>query len=135
MNDTIKKPDFSKYPAFSDFLNKKDHFILDENNNAIPATLLEWGEFLENNKGGRRRVGRDFINDCTISTVFLGLDHYFCFDDDEEPKLHIFETMVFNNDSDIYCERYATWQEAEEGHQKAIEWVKNGCIEEVNENG
>ena len=134
MTNEIEKPDFSKYPAFSDFLNKKDHFILDDDNNAIPATLLEWGEFLET-AGKRRVVGRDIINDCRISTVFLGLDHYFCFSDDLLPKIHIFETMVFKNDSDIYCDRYGTWQEAEEGHQKAIEWVKNGCIEVDDENG
>ena len=29
-----------------------------------------------------------------------------------------------------YQQRYSTWQEALEGHQKAIEWVNNGCKEE-----
>ncbi len=132
---TIEIPDFKRYPALDEFFNKKDKFILDENNNAIPATLMEWSTFLEEATPRRRRVGRDFINDCTVSTVFLGHDHYFCFNDDLPPKLHIFETMVFKNESDIYTDRYSTWQEAEEGHQKAIDWVKNGCIEVDNENG
>ena len=43
----------------------------------------------------------------------------------------VFETMVFDGDrSDIYQERYATWKEAEDGHKRAIEWVKNGCKED-----
>jgi hypothetical protein len=40
--------------------------------------------------------------------------------------------MVFKGkgSSEEYCDRYSTWQEAEEGHKVAVEWVKNGCKEE-----
>jgi hypothetical protein len=31
--------------------------------------------------------------------------------------------MIFGGDHDGYCERYCTWEEAEAGHQKAIELV------------
>lgn len=59
-----------------------------------------------------------------ISTVWLGADHNF-----GHPLAGggthiplIFETMVFPNDSwdDLYCERYATEEEARRGHEKAI---------------
>jgi hypothetical protein len=71
-------------------------------------------------------VAKSEINDNRISTVWLGLDHnYF-----GGPPL-VFETMVFDKDGkDIYMDRYTTWQEAEEGHQRAVEWVKNGCNED-----
>ena len=29
-----------------------------------------------------------------------------------------------------YQERYATWKEAEEGHKRAVQWVKEGCKED-----
>lgn len=115
------------FPQFKDLITKKNKFILDENNNAIPANLMEWGEFLENSPIERRRVARDVINGKLISTVFLGLDHSF------NGSLHIFETMIFEseeNNNDIYCDRYSTWKEAEEGHKKAIQWV----LEEYKEN-
>jgi hypothetical protein len=39
--------------------------------------------------------------------------------------------MIFKGDNCLdYQERYSTWKEAEEGHQKAIEWIKNGCKDE-----
>lgn len=124
----MEVPDLSAYPALNEFLNKKDKWILDENNNAIPATLMEWGEFLET-PADRRRIGRDEIDGLLISTVFLGLDHSF------DGSLDIFETMVFSHEgsgNEIYCDRYATWKEAEEGHKKAVQWVIDGCKEDGN---
>lgn len=127
-------PDFSKYPALKEHLfGKKDKFILDKDKNVIPASLFEWGQFFENNEE-ERIVKKDKINGLKISTVFIGVDHNICrlYDKEEDHELHIFETMVFDgNMSDIYCDRYATWKEAEEGHQSAIEWVKSGCKDEA----
>lgn len=118
-------PDLTDYPHLNEFINKKDKFILDENNNAIPATLMEWDEYLEKTPANKKRVGRDRVNNLLISTVFLGLDHSF------DESLDIFETMIFEGDkSEKYCKRYSTWKEAEEGHQRAIQWVKDGCNDE-----
>lgn len=109
-----------------DFLEKlhtkKDKFILDKDRNVIPATLYEWGEFLENTHE-ERIVNKTEINGLRVSTVFLGLDHSF------NGSKHIFETMVFEENSfhENYCERYSTWEQAEEGHQRAVQWVKDGC--------
>lgn len=73
-----------------------------------PVTLKEWAELVADN-----RVARSEVDGYTVSTVWLGFD---------------FETMVFTIDSnDIYCRRYTTEQHAIEGHQAAIQWVKDGC--------
>jgi len=47
---------------------------------------------------------------------FLVIDHNFLV---KGPPL-VFETMVFGGERDQDCWRYATWQEAEVGHFKAV---------------
>lgn len=53
-----------------------------------------------------------------VSTVFLGIDHNF---GGSDPPI-LFETMIFEGDSysDLYCDRYATWEQAVAGHAKAV---------------
>jgi hypothetical protein len=86
--------------------------------------LMEWGQQLETIDV---HVGDTEINGCRVSTVWLGTDHNFWL---EGPPL-VFETMVFQpRGHDIYLERYTTWEQAEEGHQRAIQWVKDGCKED-----
>ncbi len=61
----------------------------------------------------------------TVSTVFLGIDHRFSGDG---PPI-LFETMIFEGPEFgpalDYQERYCTWQEALDGHKRAIEWLKS----------
>ena len=68
-----------------------------------------------------RRVAMTHIGKVDISTVFLGINHAF---DDRVPML--FETMIFQfgGKHDEYCERYSTWQDAEEGHKRAVKMVR-----------
>jgi hypothetical protein len=77
-----------------------------------------------------RTVKKDKITshgvDVTVSTVFLGLDHNW---GDGPPIL--FETMIFGGERDEYQERYSTWGEAEEGHQRAIELVNSITIKDL----
>ena len=111
-----------------ELLNSTDfYYNLDENKNPVSCTLREWGEIYMGSGNDERRIAEDYINDFHISTVFLGIDHNFY----EGPPI-LFETMIFENDSysEIYCDRYCTWQEAEEGHKKAVEWAKNERKEE-----
>ncbi len=105
------------------------YYKLDENKNVVKSSLEEWSNFIEGRlPTNYNHVGDDTINGHRLSTVFLGLCHNY---DPYDKTPIVFETMVFqNNRSDIYQERYATWKEAEEGHQRAIEWVKNGCKDE-----
>ena len=123
-------PDFSNHPAVKDFLlDRKPYFILDENKNAIPANAIEWGDFFENRTN--RIVKQEMVNDCWVSTIFMGIDHNPCYFKEDVHHPHIFETMVFKGKERYdYCERYSTWQEAEDGHKKAIDWVKDGCKED-----
>lgn len=100
-------------------------YKLDENKNAIPCSVEEWARQIEEmRKNKTKHVAYESIGHIDISTVWLGLSHQWM----PRAKPLIFETMVFNKSGhDIYCERHSTWQEAEEGHKQAIEWVKNGC--------
>jgi len=106
-----------------------DFYYLDENKNAVPCDPNKWAkqldEMLENNT---KHVGYFEVEGNRISTVWLGLDHEWR--PGNRPPL-IFETMVFDEKGhDCYCERYSTWQEAEEGHKRAIKWAMDGCKEE-----
>lgn len=109
------------------------YYKLDENKNVVPSSLEEWAKFIEGKfPTNYRHVGDEFINGKRISTVFLGLCHNW------NPSSSIpivFETMIFDGDESLnYQERYSTWQQAEEGHQRAVEWVNNGCKDEPEDN-
>lgn len=104
-------------------------YKLDEDKNVQPCSCEEFAEQIENMAKTRtKHVSDDIVNEKRISTVWLGVDHQY----KPNAPLHVFETMVFEKDysSEIYCDRYSTWKEAQEGHKKAIEWVKNGCKDE-----
>ena len=92
-----------------------------------PCPMLEWVKQLESmmKEQGDKHIADEIVNGKRISTVWLGLDHNFC--GTSQPLL--FETMVFNegSSSELYMDRYSTWQEAEAGHAKAIQWVNDGC--------
>ena len=98
-----------------------DKYIL-KNKKTIPTDdIIEWGKWFET---ANRRVAETTLkNGLWVSTVFLGLDHNFLVGG--KPK--IFETMVFPTDEmgELDCERYSTWEEAEEGHKKMVKkWSK-----------
>lgn len=101
---------------------------LDENKNVIPSSLKEWADFVEGRlPTNYKHIGDDEVNGKRISTVFLGLCHSF---DPCNNVPIVFETMIFDSDHGIYQDRYSTYKEAEDGHHRAIEWVKNGCKHE-----
>lgn len=65
-------------------------------------------------------VEKTKIGDIEVSTVFLGLDHSFS---PEKTGPILFETMIFGGEAEGYQERYATYEEAEQGHKKACDMV------------
>jgi hypothetical protein len=68
----------------------------------------------------RRRVAyAELAPGISVSTVFLGLDHSF----GRGPPL-VFETMVFDDYLTGDCWRWSTWDEAVEGHNRAVEGLK-----------
>lgn len=103
------------------------YYYLNEDHTTRPCTQEEYGEqYVLMTKNKLKHVACDTLNDCTISTVWLGINHAY---DGEKP--HIFETMIFSGvDTKNYQERYSTWEDAKEGHGRAIHWVLDGCKED-----
>lgn len=110
-----------------------DRYTLDENNNVIKSNKIINMDLAD------RRVDscRFSFNNVQyhISTVFLCLDHNF---NNNGPPI-LFETMIFREPEyiDMYCERYATYDEAKEGHLEAINWLATtlGVQLQRNEDG
>jgi len=101
-------------PAHHDAKERPKYYLLN-GKETQPATLEQWAKFMQDgNRLILRFIGREF----EVSTVFLGLDHAW---GDEEPVL--FETMVFGGKHDQYQERYSTYEEAEEGHNRILQMV------------
>jgi len=98
----------------SDYAVLKGHEV-------VPCSSDEW--LLQS--ADARRVGLDEVGDWHVSTVFLGLDHSF----GSEPPLW-FETMVFarESSSDLFCDRYSTWEDAVTGHQSVVEQLLAGAV-------
>ena len=95
-----------------------NHYILVGKEPVLEPDLIKWGHWFGNNPVENRRVAHTRLASCSVSTVFLGLDHRFGGDG---PPL-LFETMVFLCEGEVseyadYVEkRYSTWAEAEAGH-------------------
>jgi hypothetical protein len=87
------------------------------NRAAEPMSLTEWAESL--GSADRKVAGTD-IKGSRVSTVWLGLNHNFS---DEGPPL-IFETMVFDGEHDQWCARYSTEDDAREGHEAVVRWLR-----------
>lgn len=131
-----EKPSHFNWTEFNDEETPKrlGMFILDENNSPILAdSTTAWAAWYES-AGEKRRVGSDVVGRYEVSTVFLGLDHSWSL----RGWPILFETMVFRlaadgdrdrnahegDDIDMMMERYPTWSEAEAGHARMIEYVK-----------
>lgn len=101
------------------------YYTLDENRNPLPVSMEEHLALLNEDrklKRDRRRVGWDEVEDYQISTVFLELDHNMW--NPGDPIL--FETMIFGPEEppDQMQWRYRTYEEALEGHHRAVTYVE-----------
>ena len=93
------------------------HAVLDEKRNVVEVSdILEYGKFCDVEENVR--VGKTTVRGAKVSTVFLGTDLSF---GREAPQW--FETMIFGGKHDGWCDRYATWAEAEAGHAEAVKMV------------
>jgi len=101
-------------------------YILDNNHKPVISTGMESSEWMDNNPN-RKTVGYDELkdlhgDDVRVSTVFLGLNHSW-----NSKELVLWETMIFGGIHDQgYQERYSSYEDALEGHQKAINFIKKG---------
>lgn len=87
------------------------HYTMDAEGKVVPCEFMEWMIMFNQDE---RIIAKDTLGSCSISTVFLGLDHAF-----EGPPL-IFETMIFGWRNDEYQTRCSTKEQALEQHQDAI---------------
>jgi hypothetical protein len=86
-------------------------YVLDQDNRAVSVSGENWSF-----DAAKRTVAKTILDSgVSVSTVFLGLDH----GDDKMPQL--FESMVFGGEMNGESRRYATWEEAENGHQQLVQ--------------
>ncbi len=94
------------------------YYILDaDGKTAIPSTSEEYYMWHGRHKHQMMMEG-DRVR---VSTVFLGLNHNF---GDGLPIL--WETMIFGGEHSEYQERYSTYEEAVEGHARAVKMAHEG---------
>lgn len=108
------------------------YYKLDKDKKVVPGNMEECEKILIN-ADNEKIVKQEYVRDKFVSTVFLPIDHGFDrYCSNHEYKPIVFETMIFSKDShpEIYRDRYSSWKEAEAGHEKAVQWVKDGCKED-----
>lgn len=90
----------------------------------VEVTIEEWGLWFETHDEERivARTKLGLRKTILVSTVFLGMDHNFW---GEGPPI-LFETMVFRDGHGDEQRRYATWQEAYDGHYEMVKAMKKG---------
>jgi hypothetical protein len=93
-------------------------YILSTDNEPVAVSITEASEWMENNPE-KKAIKQDHIDDIFVSTVFLGLDHSW-----DNQGLILWETMIFGGINDQYQERYNSYEDALEGHQRAIDLIK-----------
>ena len=101
-------------------------YILDKDKNPVPAKdMIQANRLLVDTDSRRVALDEIIVEDyaitITVSTVFLLLDH----NHSPKGKPVLFESMIFNGELNQSLDRYRTWKEAEYGHKKMVELVKN----------
>lgn len=94
---------------------KNMYYILKDKQIIPVDDVITWAKWFEK---ANRHIANEKVGNKRVSTVFLGIDHGFM---SEIPIL--FETMIFGDDEE-YQERYATYEEAEEGHKRVVASIK-----------
>lgn len=119
-----------------DMINPRHfYYALDRMKNVVRCGAAELELLLRN--PDEKIVRQEYVGEKFISTVFLGIDHYYG-DLKEHPPV-VFETMIFDESDedrgrlDIYCDRYTSYEDALKGHEKAVKWAKEGCLDEAAE--
>jgi hypothetical protein len=98
-------------------------YILTADNQPVAVSVREASKWIEENPT-KKQIGFDILedengNEISVSTVFLGLDHSW-----DNKGLILWETMIFGGINDQYQERYNSYEDALEGHQRAIDLIK-----------
>ncbi len=91
---------------------------------ALPCEDMDAAKAWQGSNQASKFIANDHIDGLWISTIFLVMNHEF---DEARPPL-IFETMVFPEGvwTELYCDRYSTYHQAQRGHQAVLERVRRG---------
>lgn len=104
---------------------RDSQWILDGRKPVRVATIEEQVRWLMDGGEAQRRVARTEIGDLTVSTVFMGVE--LTGGSDDRPCL--FETMVQASSPEHGSwqrfHRYATWDEAQAGHDSIVAFAKS----------
>lgn len=92
------------------------HYIL-EGKIAKRVDFLTWAMWYQR---ADRTVAKTEVDDVTVSTVFFGLD--FAWGEEDVPEL--FETMILGGELDGEKIRCATWEQAEQLHERYVAMVR-----------
>jgi hypothetical protein len=93
-------------------------YILDGKTPVPCQDLITWAQWYENDNNRRVAFNR-IAPGIEISTIFLGLDDNYS----GRGAPILFETMIFAAEIEgwhLSRRRYATWEEAERGHQEML---------------
>jgi hypothetical protein len=108
--------------------NLTKYYVLDANNNVVEAKLEAWGIWFSHIDN--RVIGlTDITSQIRVSTVFIGIDHRFF---GRGPPL-LFETMIFGGPLDQYQRRYASYDDAQTGHQVAVRKAREAIGQKIKE--
>jgi len=103
-------------------MNVTGKYILNTAGEPVPEPdLFIWAAWIH---AADQQIAESMFGDIRVSTVFLGLDHSFSFDETEKTAPILFETMVFGGKLDQEMDRYATREEALLGHAAMNERVR-----------
>lgn len=89
----------------------------------VQVGLYEWATWLQDMQN---RIDLTTIGGVEVSTVFLGVDHNFCFSDLTNYRPILFESMIFGGPLDMFQWRYSTLGEAKQGHSELVAAVREG---------
>ncbi len=95
---------------------KRHEYWILKGRTPVPVSMLTWARWFNDSAQrivAQTEVRRPDADPVLVSTVFLGLDHNYY---PSGPPI-LFETMVFGGPLDGYQYRYATFEEALQGHQ------------------
>ncbi len=96
-------------------------WMLDKERRPVPIdNLFIWARWAAK-VGYPVRVGLTETDHHAVSTVFLGVNHRFF---DDGPPL-LFETMVWRDGEIAGQQRYASWDDAEAGHNAMVRRVQS----------
>ena len=99
-------------------MHKRPLFYILDGKIPKPASLKEWTEHFQN--PGKRFICYDVLaGGVTVSTIFKGLVS------NAKGPPDVFETRILGGEHDNYINRYCTYEEAEQGHEDAVNMVLN----------